>query len=58
MMPRPPSRVGKVRRSLSTSLMALLPVSAGICLCRMTSSNGLNKSLVPGTVRASGSISH
>ena len=55
MMPRPPRRVGRVRSSLSTSLMALLPVSTGINLCRMTSSNGSNKSLVPETVW---SISH
>ena len=50
MMPRPPRRVGRVRSSLSTSLMALLPVSRGINLCQMTSSNGSNKSLVPETV--------
>ena len=43
MMPRPPRRVGRVRRSLSTLLMAPLPVSVGINLCRMTSSNGSNK---------------
>ena len=51
-MPRPPRRVGKDRSSLSASLPALLPVKAGISRCQMTSSNGLNSSLVVGTVLA------
>ena len=51
-MPRPPRRVGREKRFLSISLMALLPVKAGMNLCRMVSSNGLNRSLVPGTVLA------
>ena len=51
-MSRPSRRVGRERRFLSISLMALLPVRADMNLCRMVSSNALNRSLVPETVLA------
>ncbi len=51
VMLSPPRRAGRVKSSLSRSLMAVLPVTAGKRKFRMASSSGCTALAMSGTVR-------
>ena len=52
MIPRPPRRAGKAKRSRSASVRADWPVRAGINLCLIASSKGCRRFPILGVVLA------